>query len=161
MRDADPIHPAGLGRALRDAVRQLIVAHGTLDAAKRPCGTPLPVPHAWALLELLAHGPLTVGSLAARLNIDRTNVSRLCARMVQRGEVVRAPHPHDRRARLIELTDADSAAHFQEISARLADPDAIRVALLTLIDALGSGTAADHLTPLAARAAASPPQETP
>src|SRR5690606_28483246 len=61
-------------RQLREAVRQLMVAHGTFEEAKRPCGTELPMPHAYALLDLLHHGqPMTVSELAARLSIDRTN----------------------------------------------------------------------------------------
>src|SRR5690606_3097369 len=55
-------------RELREAVRQLMVAHGTFEEAKRPCGTELPMPHAYALLDLLHHGqPMTVSELAARL----------------------------------------------------------------------------------------------
>ncbi len=112
-------------RALRDSLRRLIVAHGALDEARRPCGTPLPAPHAWALLELLAEGPMTVTALAERLNIDRTNVSRLCARMEAANELERVVHPEDARARLVRLTrhgaalarrvDRSSAAHFESL----------------------------------------------
>jgi DNA-binding MarR family transcriptional regulator len=115
-------------RALRDALRRLVVAHGTLDDARRPCGTPLPMPHAWALLEL-SRRAMTVTELASRLNIDRTNVSRLCAKMESAGELARRPHPEDGRARLVELTpagarlaaqvDTASAEHFDAVVARL------------------------------------------
>ena len=37
--------------ALRDAVRLLLVAHGTLDDAKRSCGTPLATSHAKKVVE--------------------------------------------------------------------------------------------------------------
>lgn len=51
------------------------------------------IPHAYALLELLHHGePMTVSELAAHLAIDRTNVSRLCARMEEAGQLAREPH---------------------------------------------------------------------
>ncbi len=120
------------GRALRDAVRQLIVSHRALDQARRPCGTPLPLPHAYALLELLKSAqPMTVTALAQRLTIDRTNVSRLCARMQSLGELSMQPHPEDARARTLVLTDkgravaravdASSAAYFEGLERTLGD----------------------------------------
>lgn len=119
-------------RALRDAVRQLIVSHRALDQAQRPCGTLLPLPHAYALLELLHSAqPMTVTALAQRLTIDRTNVSRLCARMQALGELSMQPHAQDARARTLVLTDkgralarsvdASSTAHFEAIEATLGD----------------------------------------
>ena len=139
--------PDHTARALREAVRRLILAQGALHDGHRPCGTPLPTPHAWALLELRRHGPMTVTALAARINLDRTNVSRLCARMESLGEIDRAPHPDDRRARLIQLTEAgervarsvdlSSAAHFAGVLDRLdADPTAVVNALTTLARAI-------------------------
>lgn len=120
-------------RALRDALRRLIVAHGALDEVRRPCGAPLTTSHAWALLELRDAGPVTVTALAERLNIDRTNVSRLCARMESEGEVARVVHPQDGRARLVKLTDKGerlaatvdqtSTDHFADVLGRL-DVDA-------------------------------------
>ena len=117
-------------RQLRDAVRHLVVAHGALEDEKRPCGTELSIPHAYALLELLHHGgPMTVSELAAKLAIDRTNVSRLCARMEDAGDIVREAHPDDGRARALRLTargkklslrvDESSARHFEQLAKRL------------------------------------------
>lgn len=130
-------------RALRDALRRLIVAHGTLNEAQRPCGTPLATSHAWALLELHHSGPMTVTALAERLNIDRTNVSRLCARMEADGDVERIDHPEDGRARLVKLTrkgkrlaamvDRSSAEHFTTVLSRL---DADVVGIIQCIDTL-------------------------
>lgn len=128
--DIDPSAPAPPSpRALRDAVRQLIVAQGAYNPAQRPCGEHITAPHAWALMTLHAHGAMTITALAHHLNIDRTNVSRLCGRMEAGGELERAPHPEDRRARLVRLTargeraaraiDATSAAHFARVLERL------------------------------------------
>ncbi|MEO1334908.1 MAG: MarR family winged helix-turn-helix transcriptional regulator [Myxococcota bacterium] len=110
-------------------MRRLLVAHNVIDDARRPCGTPLSIPHAWALLELRQSGPLTIKALAARLNIDRTNVSRLCARMTKLKEIKRAAHPDDKRAQLVALTrrgeqlanmvDTASTAHFSKVLDRL------------------------------------------
>ncbi len=124
-------------RQLRDAVRRLIVAHGTLEEAKRPCGTPMSLPNAYALLALLdANRAMTVSELAARLAIDRTNVSRLCARMEKAGELTRRIHPEDARAVALTLTargkklaarvDEASAGHFARLAKTLGG-DASRV----------------------------------
>ena len=134
-------------RRLRDATRRLIVAHGALDRLERPCGTPLSMPHAYALLELLQEGAMTVSALAERLNIDRTNVSRLCLRLEEQGELLREPHPHDGRARLLRLTpqgersaravDLASVEHFERILSRLGeDAESIVEAVHLLTDAL-------------------------
>lgn len=140
--------PEQASRAMRDAVRRLMVAHAALDDARRPCGAPLPMPHAWALLELHARGPMTVTALAAGLDIDRTNVSRLCARMEALGELERAEHPDDGRARLLRLTDegtrlaqsvdTSSAAHFAAVLGRL---EADARALVEGLDALARAMA--------------------
>lgn len=139
---------------LRDAMRRLIVAHGALDEVRRPCGTPLSVPHAWALLELRASGALTVTALAERLAIDRTNVSRLCARMESLGEVERTVDPSDARARVVRLTehgarvahtvDTSSARHFAAVLDRL---DGEAAAATDLLEALSSALLAQRTLP--------------
>lgn len=150
MSQTEPNAPsqAHTATALREAMRQLILAHGLLDEAKRPCGSPLSTQHAWALMELRARGPLTVTELASHLNIDRTNVSRLCKRMEELGELVRQPHPNDRRAWLVGLTkrgeriagelELSSNLYFERVLTQLQDiqPDAIIHALHALSTAL-------------------------
>lgn len=135
-------------RELRDSLRRLFVAHGCLDDATRPCGTPVAMPHAHALLELMnAPEGLRVTQLAERLSIDRTNVSRLCKRMEEAGELVREIDPEDARARRLVLTedgqslaeqvDKASATYFDEISAQLGDRlDEVLGALALLHSAL-------------------------
>lgn len=119
-------------RQLRDGVRRLMVAHGALEAARRPCGASISLPNAYALLELLhSQRPLTVSGLAEKLAIDRTNVSRLCTRMEGRGELVRRPHPEDARAWALRLTargkklarsvDESSAQHFAGLAQSLGE----------------------------------------
>ncbi|MEM6956196.1 MAG: MarR family winged helix-turn-helix transcriptional regulator [Myxococcota bacterium] len=124
----------------------MLVAHGALDESRRPCGAPLSTAHAWALLELREGGAITVSELAERLNIDRTNVSRLTMRMEANGEVTRAPHPADRRARSLTLTakgariaqsvNRSSTAHFRGIA------DHLDWETSEIIDALNSLTSA-------------------
>jgi len=101
------------------------------------------MPHAWALLELNREQGLTVTQLAARLNVDRTNVSRLCTRMEASGELERIANPDDGRARLLALTpegrrlakrvDAASAKHFGAVLRRLEEKPAV---VIEALDAL-------------------------
>jgi DNA-binding MarR family transcriptional regulator len=124
-------------RRLRDALRRLIVAHGALEEARRPCGAPISLPNAYALLELLHSDELmTVSMLAEKLSIDRTNVSRLCGRMAEAGELTRQSHPDDARAQALCLTargeklarsvDESSARHFARL-ARILGGSTVRI----------------------------------
>ena len=121
-----------VGLNLRSAFRDVVLAHGVLNTAQRPCGAKLSVPHAWALLELCAASePMTVSALADRLSIDRTNVSRLCVRMERLNELERSVDPADRRVTRLALTphgrrvadhnDQRSGAHFERLCADLGD----------------------------------------
>lgn len=120
-------------RQLREATRALLLAYGAFDDVRRPCGTTLSTPHAYALIELL-QGPMSVAALAARLNIDRTNVSRLCMKMEDAGELIRAPDAQDRRVKRLRLTpqgeraarniDGLSVAHFARVLETLDVDDA-------------------------------------
>ena len=132
---------------LREATRELLLAYGVLDVASRPCGATLSTPHAYALIELLHQGPMSVAALASRLNIDRTNVSRLCMRMEREGELVREADAQDRRVRRLRLTergeraarkvDEQSAAHFARVMGSLEQDSAeIIGALRTLATAM-------------------------
>ena len=108
------------GIELRRAFREVVLSHGMLNTARRPCGAKLSVPHAWALLELReVDGPMTVSELANRLSIDRTNVSRLCARMERLKELERTVDPTDRRATRLLLT-----AHGQRVAEHVNDRSA-------------------------------------
>jgi DNA-binding MarR family transcriptional regulator len=114
-----------------------------LNATRRPCGAPLSVPHAYALLELLQiRRGLTTTELATKLSIDRTNVSRLVARMERAGEVKRRANSSDARAKTVMLTprgkqlanavDESSAEHFAQLA------KALPVPLATVIQSLES-----------------------
>ena len=123
-------------RKLRDSLRALIVAHGSFDEARRPCGTPLPMPYAHSLLALREHGGQSVTELSTRLSIDRSNVSRLAQRLENDGMVERRAHPTDGRATALYLTeqgvaraagiDKMSAEHFSNLLDALGD-DAAQV----------------------------------
>lgn len=136
------------GRNIRDAMRRVLAAHSALDGERRPCGTPMSMAHAHALLTLRqAASPISVSTLARTVHIDRTNVSRLCARMEVLGEVERLPNPSDGRSKLIQLTnkgqelaghvDVASARHFAAVVDALGDQAPVVLNTLTLLaDAL-------------------------
>ena len=54
-------------------------------------------------------GPLPLGALAARLAMDRTTLSRELAPLVDAGLVEAEPDEHDRRKRIVALTDEGAA----------------------------------------------------
>ena len=93
-----------------------------------------------------------MSALTERLNVDRTNVSRLCARMQSLGEVDRKPCSEDKRAVVVRLTrkgraaaaqvNAASSRHFEDVVDRLGAPfkDVLN-ALETVTEALQSNGA--------------------
>jgi DNA-binding MarR family transcriptional regulator len=91
---------------LRALVQRLFRKFGALGADTTPCGKPLPVAHAHALMILLDRVELTQQELGAELCIDKSNVARLCAKMVYAGHVMQAEGAQDRRRRMVSLTSA-------------------------------------------------------
>jgi DNA-binding MarR family transcriptional regulator len=77
---------------------------GVLASDTTPCGKPLSMAHAHALMVLLARGELAQQSLGAELRIDKSNVARLCAKMVHAKHVKQRSNDLDGRSRLVSLT---------------------------------------------------------
>lgn len=139
--------------ALRANVQGFVRRFGLLSEDRTPCGQPLPLSHAHALLFLLGQGdPAAVvqRDLAAALGLDKSSVARLCARMEAAGHVVQTRSEADGRAREIELTakgarvarqvDQESRERFSRILAAIPSKQRDRVleALETLNVALKS-----------------------
>jgi len=57
--------------------------------------------------------------LARHLRISTASTSKLLDRLAASGHVERRPHPHDRRARIVVLTDESRQAFFTHFGARL------------------------------------------
>jgi len=89
---------------LRRLVQRLFRRFGALASDATPCGLPLSIPHAHALMVLLGRGELSQQDLGGELCIDKSNVARLCARMVSAGHVAQRPADTDGRSRLVSLT---------------------------------------------------------
>jgi DNA-binding MarR family transcriptional regulator len=90
--------------ALRRLLQRLFRRFGALATDSTPCGTPLSMVHAHALMVLLAKGEQSQQALAAELCIDKSNVARLCAKLVEAGHVTQRPSEHDGRSRRVSLT---------------------------------------------------------
>lgn len=108
---AEPrVSAAGRGEVdrLRAAVHAFVRSFGLLAGDRTPCGKPIPVSHAHALLllaEAAARGEQpTQQRLGAALRIDKSNVARLCAKMERAGHVVQRRSAEDGRVRLLVLT---------------------------------------------------------
>ena len=78
------------------------------------------VPPHWIALQTLDE-PKPMGELAKQLACDNSNVTWITDRLEERGLVERRPAPHDRRVRLLVLTDAGRRLR-DEIAGRLAEP---------------------------------------
>jgi len=90
---------------LRDAVQGFVRTFGLLAGNQTPCGQPLQVSEAHALMAMLApdEDP-TLHDLGQVLGIDKSNVSRLCARLQSSGLIASRTCKRDRRAKRLELT---------------------------------------------------------
>jgi len=117
-----PSPTAAQGDELRRLMQRLFRRFGALAADATPCGKPLSMAHAHALMVLLANGELSQQELGVELCIDKSNVARLSARMVEAGHIDQRPSKKDGRSRLLSLTakgtrlarevDAASGARF-------------------------------------------------
>jgi DNA-binding MarR family transcriptional regulator len=94
---------------LRTQIQEFLRSFGVLRADRTPCGKPLGLSHAHALLVLLERSRLDGAAplqqdLGGWLGIDKSSIARLCARMEKAGHLVQTPHAEDGRARCLQLT---------------------------------------------------------
>lgn len=136
--------------ALRSLIQEFIRTFGLLAADRTPCGKPLAVSHAHALMVLATRSSegrrVSQQELGQALGIDKSNVARLCAKMERAGHVKQERSPDDGRSRLLSLTrtgqkvaesvEASSRRRFQQVLDAL-DRDA-RPSLLTALLHLNS-----------------------
>lgn len=136
---------------LREAIQRFVRTFGLLASDVTPCGTPLATTHAHALMVLLRLVPTTASAsgvthqvLGKALGIDKSNVTRLCAKMEREGHVTQRPSPADGRSRLVSLTvrgtrlaeSVDRASVTRFASVLAAVPVEQRATLLGALDAL-------------------------
>lgn len=123
---------------------ELTRAFGWHRPSETPCGKPVPISEAHALLELSRNGNLTQGQLADALKLRKSTISRMVGKLRDRGWVERVRNPEDGRSWRLVLTPAgartaDTLARAREtkmngILQRVPEPD--RVALLNSLSTL-------------------------
>jgi DNA-binding MarR family transcriptional regulator len=111
---------------------------------RTPCGQPVAVAEAHALIELSSEPGLSQNGLAARLQLEKSSVSRIVTALEKRGWVARKRNPQDTRIVHVHLTDdgrdaastlaASRQAKFERIFAAI--PAAEREAVLASLDTL-------------------------
>src|SRR5438046_1527168 len=98
--------PAPAERALQDQFIALIRAFGLHRPEQTPCGEPVAVAEAHALLELSLAEPLSQNDLAGRLRLEKSTISRQVTLLERRAWITRTRAPHDGRVIELRLTDA-------------------------------------------------------
>ncbi len=88
----------------QEQIIAFIRAFGLHQGDRTPCGKPLSVAEAHALLELSRHGPLAQRDLADWLRLEKSTVSRLVVQLEQRGWLARTRGETDKRVLLLSLT---------------------------------------------------------
>lgn len=104
--------------ALQGQLIAFIRAFGLHRPEQTPCGEPVSVAEAHALMELARSQPLSQNELCERLNLVKGTVSRLVSLLEGRGWVERRRSPSDGRAVELWLTDEGHKAMIQLAEAR-------------------------------------------
>jgi DNA-binding MarR family transcriptional regulator len=104
-RRADPVLD------FQDAMVGLIRSLGLHKPDTTPCGQPLSVGEAQALLEIGREPGLTQNGLARRLSVDKSTVSRLVGMLERRSWIERVRDRNDSRFYHLRLTAAGTKAN--------------------------------------------------
>src|SRR5208282_2807969 len=91
-------------KELLESVVAFVRSFGLHKPDQTPCGQPVAVAQAHALMDLAAFGPVRQGELAARLQLEKSTVSRLVRQMETRRWIQRSSDRDDGRAILVRLT---------------------------------------------------------
>ena len=91
-------------KELLESVVAFVRSFGLHKPDQTPCGQPVAVAEAHALMDLATFGSMRQGELAVRLRLEKSTVSRLVRQMEARGWIRRNSDRHDGRAVLIRLT---------------------------------------------------------
>jgi DNA-binding MarR family transcriptional regulator len=114
---------------LANAMVALVRAFGLHRPNETPCGAPVPVAEAHAIMDLAAAGPMNHGQLAVRLRLEKSTVSRLVRQLEKRNWIERTSAKHDRRVVQIRLTAAGKRAAKRLAAARHSKFDELLAAI--------------------------------
>jgi DNA-binding MarR family transcriptional regulator len=102
----------------QEALMRFVRNFGLHQPDRTPCGQPLPVSEAHAMVEIARERRIRQVELARRLRLEKSTVSRLVANLVGRGWIHREAADGDGRGVLLVLTDAGGAAAARQADAR-------------------------------------------
>lgn len=95
---------------LAERVVAFVRAFGLHRPHETPCGKPIPVAEAHAMMDLARLGPMSHGQLARRLQLEKSTVSRIVRQLERRRWIERDIASHDRRIVFVRLTKRGKAA---------------------------------------------------
>jgi DNA-binding MarR family transcriptional regulator len=104
------IGPSRTMAAVTSVMRVQQILLSAVDGALRPHGLTFARYEALVLLSFSRHGRLPMRVMGDRLQLHPTSVTNIVDRLQADGLVRRVPHPTDRRATLVEITDGGRAA---------------------------------------------------
>lgn len=93
--------------AVRDASRKMVRELGFMQPTLAE--TDLSPSAVHAVIEIGNHGEITANQLGQVLLLEKSTISRLLGRLVERGMVIEAPSRTDGRAKMLSLTEAGRA----------------------------------------------------
>lgn len=100
------------------AMQALIRGLGLHRPDTTPCGQPMSVGEAHALLEIASEPGITQNGLSVRLQLEKSTVSRLVSMLERRGWVERVRSARDTRFYNLRLTSAGAKVHAKTAEAR-------------------------------------------
>lgn len=103
---ADRIGPSGTMAAVTSVMRVQQILLSAVDAALRPHELTFARYEALVLLSFSQQGSLPMRMMGERLQLHPTSVTNIVDRLQANGLVRRTPHPTDRRATIVEITEA-------------------------------------------------------
>jgi DNA-binding MarR family transcriptional regulator len=104
------IGPSRTMAAVTSVMRVQQILLSAVDGALRPHGLTFARYEALVLLTFARSGRLPMRMMGERLQLHPTSVTNIVDRLQADGLVRRMPHPTDRRATLVEITEAGSTA---------------------------------------------------
>ena len=102
---AERIGPADTMRAVTSVMRVQQILLSAVDGALRPHGLTFARYEALVLLSFARAAQLPMRMMGERLQLHPTSVTNIVDRLQADGLVERIPHPTDRRATLVAITD--------------------------------------------------------
>jgi DNA-binding MarR family transcriptional regulator len=119
---AERVGPSGTMAAVTSIMRVQQILLSAVDGALRPHGLTFARYEALVLLNFSRRGKLPMRVMGERLQLHPTSVTNIVDRLQADGLVRRTPHPTDRRATLVEITE-DGVHRVEDATKSVTDVD--------------------------------------